>query len=114
MGVVYYSNYFVWFEVARTDLFRKRGYPYKVIEERLGLRLVVVGAECRYIKPARYDDFLKINCSLVKIGNSSIEFLYEIKKKNVLVAEGKSTHVFTDCDGKPKRIPVKLKEAFNT
>ena len=34
MGVVYYANYLVWFEVGRTDLCREAGMTYREIEDR--------------------------------------------------------------------------------
>jgi len=55
MGVVYYANYFVWFEVGRTDLLRHAGMTYRDIESE-GLTLPVIEASCGYRIPARYDD----------------------------------------------------------
>ena len=59
MGIVYYANYFVYFERLRNELLRATGVPYRVWEER-GLRLPVVEAHAAYIAPARYDDLLEI------------------------------------------------------
>ena len=112
MGVVYHSNYMVWFEVARTELLRKLGHPYKGIEEETGLYLVVAEAKCRYRQPARYDDIVEVSCSITKLGGSSITFSYRVKKDNVLLTEGKTIHVFTDISGKPKRMPSTLREVL--
>ena len=59
MGIVYHSNYLIWFEVGRSELFRELDLPYTKFEEQ-GLGLAVVEASCRYRKPTHYDDNLTI------------------------------------------------------
>jgi len=109
MQVVYYSNYLVWFEVARAELFREMGHPYKEMEDR-GLRLMVIESHCRYRMPARYDDLLNIDCRLTDMKNTSLVFEYDVKRGDDILASGRTAHVFTDSDGKPTRIPKILKE----
>ncbi len=113
MGVVYYSNYLVWFEVARAELLRNIGRTYREIEEEMGLRMMVLEAECRYKSPARYDDLLDIACSVTKLGNSSITFTYRVTRDLDILAEAETTHVFTDITGKPKRMPQILREVLS-
>jgi acyl-CoA thioester hydrolase len=112
MGVAYYSNYFVWFEVARTELLRKSGYSYSRIEKEMGLMLMVASAECFYKMPAKYDDLLTIDCSVPKIGNTSITFACSVLRGKNILAEGGTVHVCTDFSGKPRRIPQELKEVL--
>lgn len=112
MGVAYYSNYLVWFEVARAELFRKIGYAYRGIEEDMGLMLMVVEASCRYKLPARYDDLLNVDCCLKKLGSSSLTFGYTVRRKGNVLAEGETAHVFVDKTGRPKRIPSNIREAL--
>ncbi|MDD5504550.1 MAG: thioesterase family protein [Candidatus Omnitrophica bacterium] len=112
MGVAYYSNYFVWFEVARTELLRKAGCPYTRIESDMGLRLMVVRAQCCYRMPARYDDLLDIDCFIPEVGNTSVTFACNIFRGDDLLAEGSTVHVCTDVLGKPRRIPQALKDAL--
>jgi acyl-CoA thioester hydrolase len=59
MGVVYHSNYFVWFEIGRTELFRKIGISYPELEKN-GYFLVVTEVSCKYKAPATYDDELDV------------------------------------------------------
>jgi len=59
MGVVYYANYLVWFEVARTDLLRHSGWSYREMEVE-GFSLPVIEAHCEYKQPARYDDEVEV------------------------------------------------------
>lgn len=111
MGVAYYGNYFTWFEVARTELFRAIGFPYDDIEKN-GLRVMVVEASCSYKSPATYDDLLKIETKIKNIKNTSLDFDYIIRKGEALIARGETTHVFTDKSRKPVKIPEELKKAL--
>lgn len=108
MGVVYYANYFVWFEVARTEYMRDSGISYRKLEEK-GMYMMVAGASCRYECPARYDDIIRIESWISKMKNSSLEFSYKLFVGDTLIATGESTHVFTNKAGKPVRIPEEVR-----
>ena len=112
MGVVYYANYFVYFEVARTDFFKKMGFSYREMEDEKKLRFMVVEAKCSYKAPATYDDLITVATSVTKMRNTSMGFQYTVKRGNALIATGESIHVFTDSSGKPVRIPEKILKAF--
>lgn len=99
MGIVYHSNYLIWFEVGRTELFRDLGLPYTVFEEQ-GLSLAVVEASCRYRKPAKYDDELVVGTHLEKFTSRIITFSYQVKKEDILLTDGKTSHVFLNKEGR--------------
>ncbi len=105
MGVAYYANYFVWFEVARTALFASIGLPYRVLEESYDCVLPVVEASCRYRRYVRYDDELEIECWLSRVARRGVTFGYRILKDGGLVAEGFTKHVVVDKRGKTKSFP---------
>ncbi|MBZ4686720.1 MAG: acyl-CoA thioester hydrolase, YbgC/YbaW family [Clostridiales bacterium] len=116
MGVVYHSNYFVWMEIGRTELFRKMGLPYKVIEEK-GIIFPVVEAFCRYKKSALYDDEIVIETVLKHYSAAKVVLDYKIirKKDEVLLAEGETVHGIVTTEGKPvsiKKLPW-LQEKFD-
>ena len=113
MGIVYHSKYFVWFEVARTEALRETGFSYRKMEES-GLRLVVIEASCRYVAPCRYDDIINIKTRLAEIKNTSLIFEYEVMRDEKQVAQGRTTHVFTDASSRPIKIPPELKEALTS
>jgi len=100
MGIVYHANYFVWFEVGRSELFRELDLPYTQFEEQ-GLGLAVIEASCRYRKPSRYDDDLVIVTELDKISSRSANFSYQVYREEILLAEGKTVHVFINKEGRP-------------
>jgi len=109
MGVVYYSNYFIWLEVARTEYLRSAGVSYRHLEEK-GMYLMVAGASCQYKAPARYDDIVRIQTWIPKIKNSSLDFAHKLYIGDKLIATGESVHVFTNKKGRPIRIPKEIRD----
>lgn len=112
MGVVYYANYFVWFEVARTEYLRSVGISYKQLEDR-GMFLMVASASCEYKSPAKYDDVVRIETWIPKMKNSSLQFQHRLFVGERLIATGESVHVFTNTFGKPIRIPDEIRELYH-
>jgi acyl-CoA thioester hydrolase len=112
MGVVYYANYFIWFEVGRTDLCRQRGFAYRDMEKNDGLCIIVAEARCRYHSPARYDDEIEVRTSLSALRRRVITFRYEIRRMadDEILAEGETVHVITDLTGRPRALPEKYRQ----
>jgi acyl-CoA thioester hydrolase len=112
MGVAYYGNYLTWFEVGRTDLLRQLGESYREIEENERIYLPVIEAHCHYHKPARYDDLIDIVTRLSQPSRARVQFDYELSRADdgSLLARGTTLHVAVDRDGRPRRLPRKLKE----
>ena len=107
MGVAYYSNYLVWFEVGRSEVCRDRGFSYAEMESNTQAYLAVAEVRCRYHSPALYDEVLQIRTAIESLRKRTLNFRYEIAKKNggVLVATGSTTHIVLDRNGKPKTLP---------
>jgi acyl-CoA thioester hydrolase len=109
MGVVYYANYFVWLEVARTEYLRSEGISYRGLEEK-GVYLMVASASCEYKRPARYDDLVRIETWMSGLKNTSLRFNHKLYVGETLAALGESTHVFTNRSGRPVRIPKEVRD----
>lgn len=109
MGVVYYANYFVYFELGRTELLRSLGVPYAELEKE-HVYLAVFDAYCKYKSPARYDDLLVVKAWVSKLKHVRVEISYEIWRDNErqLVAVGSTTLACLDEDGKPMLIPDRV------
>ncbi|MDP4126731.1 MAG: thioesterase family protein [Bacillota bacterium] len=99
MGVVYHSNYLIWFEVGRSELFREFNLPYTLFEEQ-GIGLAVVEANCRYRKATHYDDELVIATKIENISPRTVVFSYSVYHQEALMAEGKTKHVFINENGR--------------
>jgi acyl-CoA thioester hydrolase len=113
MGVVYYSNYFVWFEVGRTDLLRASGWTYPEMEAD-GVSLPVIEARCEYKLPARYDDDLEIRTTGTLVSPVRVAFNYEIVRPTDAqnIATGHTVHASLDRSGRPCRLPDRVKGLF--
>jgi acyl-CoA thioester hydrolase len=113
MGVVYYANYFVWFEVARTDLLRSLGWTYREMETS-GVFLPVIEAHCHYRRSARYDDELEVKAVGILMSPVRMSFDYEVfvKGSPEAVANGRTVHAALDREGRPCRLPSRVREAF--
>jgi len=109
MGVVYYANYLRWFEKGRSDWLRQIGVPYAAIEEQ-GFHFPVTEVGCRYINPARYDDFVQIQTEATELGRASLSFVYRISREEdqALLATGSTKHACINHAGKVTRIPAML------
>lgn len=114
MRVVYYANYFVWFEIGRTDYCRQHGFAYRDMEEEDGLCIIVAEARCRYKAPARYDDEIEVRTCLKTVRRRVLVFDYQIYRRadDELLAEGETVHVITDLNGRPRALPEKYRDLF--
>jgi acyl-CoA thioester hydrolase len=114
MGVVYHSNYLIWFEVGRVEFIRGLGLDYKRMEIEEGCGITVVDAHVRYRVPARYDDELVVETRLLASRGVVIKFGYRILRvvDGVLLAEGETMHVCVGEDMKKRSLPAKYAERF--
>jgi acyl-CoA thioester hydrolase len=114
MGVVYYANYFVWFEVARTEWLRGTGWSYREMEAE-GVSLPVIEARCEYLRPARYDDELEIRTRAARLSPVRLRFDYELLRDGdpEPCAVGHTIHAALDRAGRPCRLPSRVREMLN-
>jgi acyl-CoA thioester hydrolase len=114
MGVVYYGNYFVWFEIGRVELMRALGFEYKLMETEDDCFIVVAEASCRYRQSAKYDEILRVRTRISQAGNRVVKYAYEILRDDdgALLATGETTHVICGKDGRPKQLPQKYRGKF--
>ena len=113
MGQAYYGNYFRWFEIGRSEMFRFLGLPYKTVEEK-GIFLPVAESYCKYATPAKYDDVLVIETSLDPKIKAGLKFDYKIFTEDgkTLVAQGYTKHPCLNPYGKVVRPPQFLREVI--
>jgi acyl-CoA thioester hydrolase len=110
MGVVYYANYFVWFEVGRTDLLRTSGWSYREMEAD-GFSLPVIDAHCAFRVPARYDDEVEVRTRGNLLSPVRVQFTYEIVRTadQALLATGTTVHAALGRGGRPSRLPDRVR-----
>jgi acyl-CoA thioester hydrolase len=119
MGIVYYANYLVWFELGRVELLRSLGLAYSRLETDHGCILPVIQAHCRYRSPARYDDEILIETRPEMMRGSVLKFAYKIFRaanqkgeERELLAEGETVHIVCDDQLQRKPLPEKYKAAI--
>jgi len=107
MGLLHHANYFVYFEMGRTELLRKRGMTYRDMEDA-GHLLVIVDLGCKYKRPAYYDDVLTLRTTVERVTHVKIVHKYEMLRDGKLLAEGHSTLACVDREGRPQALPESL------
>ncbi len=114
MGVVYHSNYIVWFEVGRVEMLRQLGFSYQQMEKNDNVHIAVVDVRCRFKAPARYDDVIAIRTRLIHVRDSLLHFGYELARENdgTLLAEGETIHIVVNAAFKRIHLPRKYLESF--
>ena len=114
MGVVYHSNFIIWFEVGRVELLRQLGFEYSAMEREDDCHIAVVDVRVRYKSPARYDDQILVRTQLKNVRDSLLHFGYEVLRSSdgTLLAEGETTHLVVDRNMERKALPEKYQAAF--
>jgi acyl-CoA thioester hydrolase len=109
MGFLHHANYFAYFEIGRTELLRASGGNYRQMEAD-GLLVVVVKAECRFRRPARYDDVLTLRTTIARVTQAKIEHEYELLRDGECLAIGHVTLALVDREGKVQPVPEWMME----
>jgi len=104
MGFLHHANYLAYYEMGRTELFRAQGGNYREMEAG-GLFLVVASIECKFQRPAHYDDVLRLVTRLTKIGAAKLEHRYELLRGEELLATAHSVLACIDGEGRVRRVP---------
>jgi len=118
MGVVYHANYLTWFEIGRTEMIRELGMPYRKIEEQ-GLLLPVVDLGMQFLKPARYDDLIRVQTRIRDYSNIRMTFEVMIQRiedesqqEGELLITGHTKHVWLNQSWRPARIDREAPELY--
>jgi len=111
MGIVYHTNYIVWFEVGRGEYMRQRGDDYAHLETR-GYYLPVIEVQARYLAPARYPDLVTVRTWVEEARSRQVTFAYEVvmAETGQLLATGQTKHICVDEEGMIKTIPQEVRE----
>ena len=113
MGYCYYGNYAQFLEIGRVEALRNSGFRYKEMEQQ-GILLPVLDFQIKYIFPAKYDDLLTIETTIVAIKGTRIIFDYEIiNEMGVKIATASTTLVFVSKESmRPMKAPENIVKAI--
>jgi acyl-CoA thioester hydrolase len=114
MDVVYHGNYLTYFEIGRVEYLRERGMAYKEMEEQDDSYIMVAESHCRHLRPARYDDVLRIRTRVSRARRRTLQFAYEIVNDATgeLLATGETLHFVCNKAGQPRALPDKYWKLF--
>lgn len=106
MGVVHHGNYPQYCEIARIDWLEHLGISYKSMEEE-GIMLPVYEMHFKFIKPATFDQLLRIETYIKETPGARIQFYYSIyNEEDELITTATTVLVFMDSVTKrPIRCP---------
>lgn len=115
MGIVHHSRYAVWFEVGRTDLTRCLGLTYTEMES-MGVLLPVLELQCRYHKPALYEDEVTVETRLSALERVRMEFSYRVvrDRDGALLCTGITRHAVVGKDMRPFSLQKRFPELYET
>jgi acyl-CoA thioester hydrolase len=114
MGVVYHSNFVIWFEVGRVELLRQLGFEYSRMEQDDNCHIPVVDLRVRYKAPALYDDEVVVRTRLANVRSSLLHFVYEVARAGdgTVLATGETTHIIVNDKFERRKLPEKYMSAF--
>ena len=87
-GIVYYPNFFKWFDIAGHNFFRSCGLPPLKLEEEKQIIIPLLEAKCTFHQPLLYDDMMTIHTSAEKLSNKTITLRHRITREGESIAEG--------------------------
>jgi acyl-CoA thioester hydrolase len=115
MGVVYHSNFVIWFEVGRVELLRQLGFQYSDMEAQDDCHIPVVDLRVRYKAPAQYDDEIVVRTQIKNVRSSLLHFTYEVFREadRTLLATGETMHIIVNGKLERTTLPEKYFQVFN-
>ncbi|EYE88593.1 hypothetical protein Q428_06965 [Fervidicella metallireducens AeB] len=112
MGIVYHSNYIIWFDIGRTEFLRSLGFTYRQLEEE-GIWLPILEVGCKYKSPAKYDDEITVETYIMELSRVKIKFGYRVFRFDELLVEGYTVNGFTTDKLKPISLNKIKPEVYN-
>jgi acyl-CoA thioester hydrolase len=104
-GHVFNANYFVYFDVTLTELWREAFGSYDALIAD-GLDMVVAEAGARFRAPARFDDELEITLAVERLGNTSMVSAIAIARDGNTLVDGRIVHIFVRADRLGEKAPI--------
>ena len=117
-GIVFYANFLKFFERARTEWLRSKGYSQEQLRSERGTGFIVTDASVSYRRPARLDDLLDVTVALTRVGQASLQIAQQASRivpdgTNELLADGTIRIGCVELGTyRPRRIPTEILESI--
>ena len=98
-GIVFNANYFTYFDMTMTELFRASfpaaGYAEMITEH--GVDVVVAEATARFAASARFDEEIELRAAITRLGTTGMTTALEVVRAGEVLVTGELRHVFVDA-----------------
>lgn len=111
-GVVFNANYLAWFDIGVTEYLRGVAGGDRELLAAVFDKLYVVRSTLDYRAPARFDDEVEVCARTARLGTSSLELAFAIRRDGQVLVEGRNVYVHT-ADGRPAPLPETLRERIS-
>ena len=117
-GIVFYANFLKFFERARTEWLRTKGYSQEQLRTERGTGFIVTDASISYRRPARLDDLLDVTVALTRVGQASLQIAQQAFRivpdgTNELLADGTIRIGCVELGTyRPRRIPTEILQSI--
>ena len=117
-GIVFYANFLKFFERARTEWLRTKGYSQEQLRSERGTGFIVTDASISYRRPARLDDLLDVTVGLTRVGQASLQIAQQALRivpdgTNELLADGTIRIGCVELGTyRPRRIPTEILQSI--
>ena len=117
-GIVFYANYLKFFERARTEWLRTKGYSQEQLRTERGTGFIVTDASISYRRPARLDDLIDVTVALTRVGQASLQIAQQALRivpdgTNELLADGTIRIGCVELGTyRPRRIPTEILQSI--
>jgi acyl-CoA thioester hydrolase len=110
-GVVFYANYLRFFERARTEMLRAKGFEQDELIKDPGIIFVVRSVQLDYLKPARFNEQIMVSAEVAQAKKTNFVFTQEITRGDDLLCKGEVRIACLDVEKlRPKVIPAPILE----
>ena len=107
-GVVYYANYLKFLERARSEAIYSIGFSNLDLKRTNDVIIVVKSCNINYIRPAKFEDKLSVNSSIISISKASFKMNQIIIRQEEKITEAEVVLVTINSSGKPTKLPEEL------
>lgn len=110
-GHVYHANYLKYCERARSAYLRDQGVDQNAMFAE-GMTFVVCKIDCEFLRPAKFDDELDVETTLVEMSGARFELAQVVRRGDDVVFSAQVTVAIIGKDGRPQRIPLGFAQKF--
>ncbi len=111
MGIIHHAAYLPYLEEARVAYLRRLGHPYGEVR-REGINFAVLEVAVQYRRPLFFDDQVDIHVRAAARSRATFQLGYLLTVDHEVHATAVTVHGCVDADGRARRLPSWIGDAF--